>query len=207
MSKMATKAHSSIRAREELKQDGYADRLKDRGSMPEVQKEPIMRILVPVEGTLESEIPIPLAQQLASEVDAEIYLLRVAVWIDAFGGLRFDPDVLRMMDDAARYLDELASRFELPADRVRTLVSWSDSPAREIIAIAEKEGINLIIMSCRRKGWLRWLMRGCVYCDVVRSHVCPVLCVPPAGAHADPRDGARHRAMAAARPSASSSGA
>lgn len=163
------------------------------------RKEKTMRILVPLEGTPESEISIPVAQQLASEVGAEIYLARVVVWIDAFSGLRVDPDILQMMNDAARYLGELTSRFELPADRVRPLVSWSANPAKEIIAIAENEGIDLIIMSCRRKGWLRWLMRGCVYCDVVRSHVCPVMCVPPAVAHAGPRDGARRPAMAATR--------
>jgi nucleotide-binding universal stress UspA family protein len=161
------------------------------------RKERIMRILVPVKGTPESEISIPRAQQFASEVDAEIYLVRVVVWIDAFSGLRVDPDILQTMNDAARYLAELASRFKLPADRTRCLVSWSDNAAKEIISIAEKEGIDLAIMSCRRKSWLRYLARGCVYCDVVRSHVCPVLCVPPTGAEASPRDAARHPAMAA----------
>ena len=163
------------------------------------RKEKTMRILVPVDGTPQSERSIPLAQRLASEVNGEIYLVRVVVWIDAFSGLRVDPDILQMMNDAARYLSKLASRFELPADRVRPLVSWSANAAKEIIAIAENEDIDLIIMSCRRKGWLRWLMRGCVYCDVVRSHVCPVMCVPPAGVQASPGDGARHRAMAATR--------
>jgi len=156
-----------------------------------------MRILVPINGTPECETSIPLAQQLADAPDAEIYLVRVVVWIDAFSGLRVDPDILQAMNDAARYLADVASRFKLPADRTRCLVSWSANAAKEIISIAEKEGIDLTIMSCRRKSWLRYLMRGCVYCDVVRSHSCPVLCVPPAGAEAGPRDGARHPAMAA----------
>jgi nucleotide-binding universal stress UspA family protein len=165
------------------------------------RKERPMRILVPVKGTPECEAPILRAQQLASARDAEIHLVRVVVWIDAFSGLRFDPDILRMLDDAARYLDELVSRFELPADRTRCLVSWSDNAAKEIISIAKKEGIDFAIMSCRRKSWLRYLARGCVYCDVVRSHICPVLCVPPARvAQASPRDGARHPAMAAMQP-------
>ena len=169
------------------------------GPIPLVQerKEKTMRILVPVKGTPESEMSIPLAQQLADAPDAEIYLVRVVVWIDAFSGLRVDPDILQAMNDAARYLADVASRFKLPADRTRCLVSWSANAAKEIISIAEKEGIDLTIMSCRRKSWLRYLMRGCVYCDVVRSHSCPVLCVPPAGAEASPRDGARHPAMAA----------
>ena len=159
-----------------------------------------MRILVPVKGTPESEMSIPLARQLSSELDGEIYLVRVVVWLDAFGPTRFDPDILQAMNDAARYLTDVVSRFDLPTDRTHPLVSWSANAAKEIIATAEKESIDLIIMSCRRKSWLRYLMRGCVYCDVVRSHVSPVLCVPPAGAEASPRDGARHPAMAATRP-------
>lgn len=159
-----------------------------------------MRILVPINGTPECEISIPLAQQLADAADGEIYLVRVVVWLDAFGPLRFDPDILQAMNDAARYLSDVVSRFDLPTDRTHPLVSWSTNAAKEIIATAENEDIDLIIMSCRRKSWLRWLLRGCVYCDVVRSHVCPVLCVPPAGLEAGPQDGARHRAMAATRP-------
>jgi nucleotide-binding universal stress UspA family protein len=170
-------------------------------SLAEERKEGPMRILVPVNGTPECEASIPRAQQLASARDAELHLVRVVVWIDAFSGLRFDPDILQMMDDAARYLDELVSRFKLPADRTRCLVSWSDNAAKEIISIAEKQSIDLAIMSCRRKSWLRYLARGCVYCDVVRSHTCPVLCVPPAHvAQPSPRDGARHPAMAAMQP-------
>jgi len=161
-----------------------------------------MRILVPVEGTPECEISIPLAQQLASELDAEICLVRVVVWIDALSGLKFDPDILRMMDDAARYLAEVESRFELPADRTRRLVSWSDNAAKEIVTIAENEDIDLIIMATHCKGWLQRLAQGSVYRDVVRSQVCPVLCAPLPHAQAS----RRHRAMAAKRALTSSLG-
>lgn len=137
-----------------------------------------MRILIPVDGTPECETPIPMAQQLASELDAEIYLVRVVEVLDAFSSLRFDPDILRMMEDAARYLRDLASRFELPADRTRRLVGRGDDPAKEIITIAEAKGIDLIFMASRHKGWLQRLARGCVYCDVLDSEAYPVMGVP-----------------------------
>ncbi len=158
-----------------------------------LSKERIMRILIPVKGTPESEIPIPLAERLARELDAEIYLLRVVEWIDAFSGLRFDPDILQMMNDAARYLLELQSRFDLPADRTRPLVSWSDNVAKEIATIAEKEDIDLIIMGSSRKSWIRQLLQGCVHRDVLRSQVCPVMCVPLTAA----QSGHRRQAMKA----------
>jgi nucleotide-binding universal stress UspA family protein len=137
-----------------------------------------MRILIPVDGTDECESPIPVAEQLANALDAEIYLVRVVEVMDAFSPLRFDPDILQMMEDAARYLSALVSRFELPKDRTKCLVGRGDDAAKEIITIAEVKGIDLIIMGSRHKGWLQRLARGCVYCDVLDSEACPVLCLP-----------------------------
>ncbi len=137
-------------------------------------------------------MPLPLAQQLVSELDAEIYLVRVVVWIDAFSGLRFDPDILRMIEDAKRYLVELASRFELPADRTVPIVPYGDNAAKEIITVVENEGIHLIIMTSRCKDWLQRLAQGSVYCDVVHSRVCPV-CVCPYPAAGAPVDVAQWR--------------
>jgi nucleotide-binding universal stress UspA family protein len=137
-----------------------------------------MRILVPVDGTPECEAPIPVAEQLANALDAEIYLVRVVEVMDAFSPLRFDPDILQMMEDAARYLGDVVSRFKLPADRTRRIVGRGDDAAKEIITIAEVKGIDLIIMGSRHKTWLQRLARGCVYCDVLDSEACPMLGVP-----------------------------
>jgi len=187
--KMTTKAHFSVRVREESKRNGDTDWLKDVEGMPEARKKSAVRILVPVNGTRECEIPIAFARQLAGAAGAEVYLVRVVEWIDAFSGLRFDPDILRMMDDAARYLVELASRLGLPEDRTRPLVSWSDNAAKEITTIAKNESIDLIIVASRRKGWLQRLVQGNSLCShVVRSQVCPVLCVPLPTAQVSPRD-------------------
>ena len=104
--------------------------------------------------------------------------MRVVVWLDAFGPLRFDPDILRMIEDAKRYLGELTSRFDLPADRTVPIVRYGDNTAKQIIAVAEDEDIDLIIMGGRCKGWLKRLAKGSVYWGVVHSRVCPV-CVFP----------------------------
>jgi nucleotide-binding universal stress UspA family protein len=137
-----------------------------------------MKILIPVDGTPECEMAVPTARQMAGALDAEIYLVRVVEVLDAFSPVRFDPGILRMMEDAARYLHDLASRFELPADRTRRVVGRGDDAAKEIVTIAELKDIDLIIMASRHKGWLRRLARGCIYCDVLDSDACPVLCVP-----------------------------
>jgi nucleotide-binding universal stress UspA family protein len=115
---------------------------------------------------------------LAGELDAEIFLARVVVVIDAFSGLRFDPDILRMIDDAKRYLAELESRFEMPMDRTVPIVPYGDNAAKELITIAEKEGIDLIMMASHCKDGLQRLTQGSVYWDVVRSRLCPVCACP-----------------------------
>jgi nucleotide-binding universal stress UspA family protein len=143
-----------------------------------------MRILIPLDGTPECEKPIPLAQQLASAMAAEVYLLRVVEVKGGFNPLRSDPDMMRMMDDATSYLSDVASRFELPADRTRRVVREALNAATEIVAFAEIEGIDLVMMASHRRSWLGRLTQGSVCNEVVRSRVCPVLCVPLAGAQA-----------------------
>ena len=121
---------------------------------------------------------MPLAQQLASELEAEVYLVRAVVWIDAFSGLRFDPDILRIIEDAKVYLAELQSRFGLPADRTVPIVPYGDNTCKGIITIAEEEDIDLIIMASRCKDRFQRLAQGSVCWEVLRSRVCPV-CVCP----------------------------
>jgi nucleotide-binding universal stress UspA family protein len=161
--------------------------------MPNVQKEGTMRILIPVDGTPECEKPIPLAQQLASGVDAEIFLLRVIEVSGGFSPLRAGDNIAQTMDDAMRYLSELESRFELPEDRTRRVVREALNAATEIITFAEIEGIDLITMASHCRSWLGRLTQGSVCGEVLRSGVCPVLCVPLPRAQV----GRRQRAMAA----------
>ena len=141
-----------------------------------------MRILIPLDGTPECEVSIPLAQQLAIGLDAEICLLRVIEVPGGFSALRSGHDIARMMDDAAGYLSELTSRFELPEDRTRRVVREALNAATEIITLAEIEGIDLIIMTSHCRNWLGRLTRGSICSGVIRSRVCPVLCVPVPGA-------------------------
>jgi nucleotide-binding universal stress UspA family protein len=137
-----------------------------------------MRILVPLDGTSESESSVRVAKRLADGIDSEIYLLHVVEVVDAFSPLRYDPDIVGMMERAGTYLSELASRHELPPDRTRRLVELSDNVAKQIGIVAESTAIDLIIMAAHRKSWLRRLAQGSVYRQVLASDVCPVLGIP-----------------------------
>ena len=137
-----------------------------------------MRILIPVDGTPECETAIPKAQQMAGALEAEIYLVRVVEVGDDISPVRFDSEAFRVMQEAERYLGELASRFKLPAERTRRIVGRGHDTAKEIITIAQGKGIDLIVMATHCKGLLQRLTRGSVYHGVLRSQACPVLSVP-----------------------------
>jgi nucleotide-binding universal stress UspA family protein len=137
-----------------------------------------MRILIPVDGTPECEAPIPFARRVANEVEADMYLVRVVEVRNAVSPARIEPRTVQMMQDAEKYLGELASRFELPADHTRRVVSQSKDVAKEISKIAERESIDLIVMASHCKGWLQRLTKGSVYHGVLTSQACPVLSVP-----------------------------
>jgi len=86
------------------------------------------------------------------------------------------------MKKARTYLDELVSRYELPADRTRCLVGRSANAADEIITIAQNNGVDLIVMSGHRRSWLGQLSEDSACSEVVSPKDCAVLCVPLARA-------------------------
>jgi len=146
-----------------------------------------MRILVAVDGSTEGEVALPVAARVVDALNADIHLLQVLggfatvkghvhhepEWTGGIG-----PEVLAIMKKARTYLDELVSRYELPADRTRCLVGRNENTAKEIITIARNNGIDLIVMSSHCRGWLGELAQGSVCSEVVHSRACPVLCVP-----------------------------
>jgi len=161
-----------------------------------------VRILIAVDGSAECESSLRNATKWISVLNADIYLLQVIDGFASANGQRVSrpkgmciasPIVLAMLKKARTYLDELVSRYELPADRTRCLVGQSDSAANEIITIAQNNDVDLIIMSSHCRSWLGQLTHGSVCSEVIHSKVCPVLCAPLAPAQADRRD----RTMAA----------
>jgi len=147
-----------------------------------------MRILIAVDGSAECEASLAVAARWVGVLNAHVYLLQV---IDGCASTRGDgnheprcecaggveAEVLAMKK-ARTYLDELVSRYELPADWTRCLVGRSDNAADEIITIAQNNGIDLIAMSGRCRSWFGELAEGSVCSEVVRSTDCRVLCVP-----------------------------
>lgn len=149
-----------------------------------------MRILIAVDGSAECEVSLRGAARWIGVLNADVYLLQVIDGCLSTKGAGnhgawcpgdVEAEVLAMKK-ARAYLDELVSRYELPADRTRCLVGRSDNAAEEIITIAQNNGIDLIVVSGHRRSWLGQLSKDSVCSEVVSPRDCVVLCVPLARA-------------------------
>ena len=149
-----------------------------------------MRILIAVDGSAECEVSLRGAARWIGVLNADVYLLQVIDGcLSTKGAGNHGPwcpgDVeaeVLAMKKARAYLDELVSRYELPADRTRCLVGRSDNAADEIVTIAQNNGIDLIVVSGHRRSWLGQLSKDSACSEVVSPRDCAVLCVPLARA-------------------------
>ncbi len=83
--------------------------------------------------------------------------------------------------DAKGYLAAVANDLKKKGLSVETLVNEGSYPADEIMDYAEKNGVDLIIMSTHgRSGISRWFF-GSVAEKVIRHSTIPVLISPPVG--------------------------
>ncbi|MDI6857454.1 MAG: universal stress protein [Dehalococcoidia bacterium] len=138
-----------------------------------------MRIMVPVDGTSESEEAIPVAARLAEIFGADMCLARVVETIDAFSPLRSQPDVAARLNETADYLHALVERQGLP-EQTKCLAVKGDNVAKALGGLARDEEINLIVMRRRTRRGLQRRTQGSVWNRLVRAKVCSVLVVPPA---------------------------
>jgi nucleotide-binding universal stress UspA family protein len=163
-------------------------------------------MLVTLDGSAWSEGILEAAEQLARESHAKVYLLRLFAPVHDVGRLGIAPasgqistamyadvpppatDVHEMEAttqaaargdaEALAYLQPIVTRFAgLEAEPI---VRESAHPARDIIATAERLGVNLIAMTTHGRTGLAHALLGSVAEEVVRSGGIPVLLVRPA---------------------------
>ena len=163
------------------------------------------RILVPLDGSKLAECALPYAEELAKGCNAEeVLLLSVTEQVrgqaqvlkgdDPYPG--YDPgihsavpsitvsfgnkDIGKKDIQAQRYLDRVAKRLEAKGIKVRTeVLFWP--PAEAIAAYAERNDVNIIVMSSHgRSGPSRWA-HGNVTNKVLRISPVPVLMVRAPG--------------------------
>lgn len=142
---------------------------------------PMKKILCPTDFSEGSSEAISLASELALQTRAEIYLVNV---IPVQPALPTDPNFVfkvpeyerALHSEAEQHLQELAQTLHAQGIQTCTFIGHGDA-ANEIVRIAEREQVDLIVIATfGRTGWRRFAF-GSVTEKVVRLASCPVLTV------------------------------
>ena len=141
-------------------------------------KVPYTQLLCPVDFSESSLAALRFAFSLAEEADAKLTILHVFDWPpdDELLTRRFDVPAYRRLVE-----EETRGRLEaLVTDDVRvwckpsTKVTYG-KPYREILQMAESEGVDLIVIGVRGRNPLDLTVFGSTTNQVVRRASCPVL--------------------------------
>jgi nucleotide-binding universal stress UspA family protein len=131
------------------------------------------KLLVPLDGTAESAVALPLARTVAGATGATVLLMQVVL-----------PRMLGA-DDAAKAGQESLSRIadELGKSnlRVASVVQAAAAPADAILRQAREGGADLIVMATHGRGGLARAVLGSVAERVVADSPVPVLLLRPGG--------------------------
>jgi universal stress protein A len=157
----------------------------------------IRHILVPSDGSESSTVAAEYACRLALDLGARVTLLRVfehpaVAMPDAL--YPASPDEIRILAAHADHaLDDLAAALVRPG----LALDWEVAegvPAEQILAVAARDQVDLIIMGTHGRRGLARLLLGSVAEEVVRRATCGVLTLNrPGDGSASRRGGARPR--------------
>ncbi len=128
------------------------------------------KIIVALDGSEESEAVLPLVKMLADQFDNEVLLVSVPEGAESEN----------WEETVDKYLEGIAA--ELDSEKTVTKVLRGGSgPARTILAFAESENADLIVMATHGRGGRHRIERlplGSVPTRVIAKTHCPVLLVP-----------------------------
>jgi nucleotide-binding universal stress UspA family protein len=156
--------------------------IRAKGGQPDVSKVKLTKVLVPVDGSYESESILKHVTYLASELDLSLSLLHMFSH-----GINSYPSVesLRMLEKEKKqrkaYIDKLGSKLTAQGLRVETIFDevTTGEEAGVIIKLAEEGGFSLVAMATHgRSGIGRWIF-GSNAQKVLHEGSTPLLLVRP----------------------------
>jgi nucleotide-binding universal stress UspA family protein len=140
---------------------------------------PERRIMVPLDGSRDAEQAVPLAEELAHEWHASIWLVHVVSSYPITGLPRTDIDPEAASDDQARrsvqaYLEQVATRLTV---KVHTHVLFG--PVSEhLVAAVQAWNIGHVVMTSHGKTRLQRVLLGSVADYLIQHLECPIIVVP-----------------------------
>jgi nucleotide-binding universal stress UspA family protein len=149
----------------------------------------LARLLVPLDGSEQAEAAIAPAADLAARSGAALTLVRIEpVYGPMLASYAAMNEIARLDAEAEEQArDYLAVvRARLPEGAEANTVVLRGAPATELIAFAEREGIDLIVMTTHGHGGMRRLVLGSVADRIVRAALPVLLIRPPLPLPAEP---------------------
>ena len=139
------------------------------------------RILVALDGSVFAEQLLPYARLMGKLFDCELMLMSVPA-VPESEKYRAAASVLHAIRKQAessmrKYLESIATHLREDGLSVRTVVTGS-YPARSIVEIGKREGVDLIMITSQGRGGLDLIFMGSVAQQVVQLTDCPVFIFP-----------------------------
>lgn len=148
----------------------------------------IRKILAPVDLSNLSKLGLRYALEIAQSQEAEVVVYNILTveetpfpqgaeeWVAKQTEL---PKVKRTLDRRRKQLERfLADEFDVQNHKVRLEVEIG-TPYKKIVEKAQREGVDMIVMSTHGRTGVMHMLIGSVTERVVRRAPCPVLSVPP----------------------------
>jgi nucleotide-binding universal stress UspA family protein len=142
------------------------------------------KMLIPLDGSDLSERAIVDARNIAQGTDCELILVQVArsplgkVPVAEGAPIESERTALEVFSTAQAYLEKVVSRLKQDGCRTRFQVLEGD-PADAIMDFADREKVDIIVMSTHGRSGLSRLLMGSVAEKVARETSYPVLLIKP----------------------------
>ncbi len=141
-----------------------------------------MKVLVPVDGSKYSSEGIKVASHYAKSKNAEVYLMTVIPSVSDIDLELTASERDRLLESMKRRGEDILSKESefiknLGVSHVNTVLATGPSPAQEIVAFAEKEKVDLIVIGSRGRTASQRFHIGSVAANVVSHTPCCVYVV------------------------------
>jgi nucleotide-binding universal stress UspA family protein len=143
----------------------------------------VKKILFPIDFASNFEPLVPWVSTLAGKFEATVYVLFVAQDLTHFASFyvphgNIEEFQQQAINSATKRMSAAAEEFSKKFPKVETRVELG-VPAEKILAFAEKEKIDMIVMGAHGRTGLERAIFGSVANKVVKSAPCPVLTIHP----------------------------
>jgi nucleotide-binding universal stress UspA family protein len=141
------------------------------------------KILLATDGSVEADLAAETALGLARKTGSELQMVHVLAWSSdrALDPEGLDPAIRQeVRSRASARLEEVVGEIEASGGGALAGSQLGvGRPDSEIVELAERMGVGLIVMGSRGLGTMRRALMGSVSDSVVRHAHCPVMVVRP----------------------------